>query len=77
METAINRLKEKIALKPFGMELLPEVFSAGQLNHLYKSIVGHEVDLAKLVNSRLLVVKDEKKQLFSFDKVSYRKESLR
>jgi 8-oxo-dGTP diphosphatase len=69
--TAMGRLKEKIALKPFGMELLPEVFSVGQLNQLYKIIAGHEVDLTKLAQSNLLVVEDEKNQLFSFDKAVY------
>lgn len=42
--TALNRLRAKLRYEPIGFELLPEKFTLSQLQHLYETVLGTEID---------------------------------
>jgi 8-oxo-dGTP diphosphatase len=44
LETAINRLRGKVRYQPIGFELLPERFTLTQLQTLYQTILGKELN---------------------------------
>ena len=39
IQTAMDKLREKIHFEPIGFELLPDVFTMSQLQHLYEAIL--------------------------------------
>jgi 8-oxo-dGTP diphosphatase len=66
LDTAMNRLSEKMKLAPMGSELLPEYFTKDQLNGLYNAIAGHGADIDKLLNERILIASNEEHQMYRF-----------
>jgi 8-oxo-dGTP diphosphatase len=44
LETAINRLRGKVRYQPIGFELLPESFTLTQLQTLYETILGKDLN---------------------------------
>lgn len=44
LATAHERLQGKVRYQPIGFELLPPTFKLSQLQHLYESILGREID---------------------------------
>ncbi len=76
---AIVRLKAKLHYEPIGFELLPEKFPFSDLEHLYKSILGNNLDRrnfrSKMLKMKILIELDEKQSdvphkrghLYSFD----------
>lgn len=44
IKTAVHKLKEKIHFEPIGFELLPEVFTMSELQHLYEIILNMTFD---------------------------------
>ena len=44
LRVAMKTLRERIHFEPVGFELLPEVFTMPQLQHLYESILGVRFD---------------------------------
>lgn len=44
VEVALERLRGKVRYQPIGFELLPGKFTLGQLQRLYESILGRELD---------------------------------
>jgi 8-oxo-dGTP diphosphatase len=44
LQSARNKLKEKIKIQPIGFNLLPEKFTLSQLHKLYESILDKELD---------------------------------
>jgi len=63
LETAINRLKGKVKYEPIGFELIPELFTLSQLQHLYEVILDQTLDKRnfrkKLLSTGLLIETDE------------------
>ena len=84
LETGLNALKQKMRSEPVGFELLPAKFTLRQLQHLYETILGVEIDKRnfrrKIQGMKFLVPLDEKQkgvahkpaQLFNFDKENYK-----
>jgi len=82
-EVAIERLRNKIRYQPVGFELLPEKFTLSQLQSLYESILGKELDKRnfrkKIVGMSMLVDCQERQKgvahraakLYSFDRKAY------
>ena len=50
LRIALKTLKEKIHFQPIGFELLPEVFTMPQLQHLYESILEVKFDRRNFAN---------------------------
>ncbi|HHG85601.1 MAG TPA: NUDIX hydrolase, partial [Bacteroidetes bacterium] len=81
---ARKRLQDKVRYAPIGFELLPPKFSLSQLQQLYETILGTELDKRnfrkKLMGMDVLVELDEYEQgvahraakLFRFDPEKYR-----
>jgi 8-oxo-dGTP diphosphatase len=81
--TALNRLKNKVRYEPIGFELLPRKFTLFQLQKLYETILGHELDKRnfrkKMLKMGLLRELDEVQQdvphraakLYEFNEVAY------
>jgi 8-oxo-dGTP diphosphatase len=44
LETALTRLSNKVRYVPIGFELLPQLFTLTQLQHLYEAILGRALD---------------------------------
>jgi 8-oxo-dGTP diphosphatase len=44
VEVALERLRSKVRYQPIGFELLPGKFTLGQLQRLYETILGRELD---------------------------------
>ena len=44
LATAIKRLRGKLRYEPIGFELLPPKFTLTQLQHLYETVLGTEID---------------------------------
>ena len=44
LATALTRLKGKVRYEPIGFELLPSKFTLSQLQHLYESALGTDLD---------------------------------
>lgn len=61
--TAIDRLRSKVHYEPIGFELLPKKFTLPQLQQLYETILGQELDrrnfLRKFRKMELLTELDE------------------
>jgi 8-oxo-dGTP diphosphatase len=84
IETAIERIRGKIAYRPIGFELLPKKFTLTQLQHLYETILQREIDKRnfrkKVLSLGLLVELDElekdvprrRARLYRFDRKKYR-----
>ena len=85
LETAVSRLQGKVRYEPIGFEMLPPKFTLSQLQQLYESVLGTELDKRnfrkKVVGFDLLVPLDETQmagrhrpaQLFRFDAEKYEK----
>lgn len=83
LATALTRLRGKLTYQPVGFELLPPKFTLTQLQRLYESVLGQELDKRnfrkKVLSFDLLVPLKEKHQegphrpaqLFRFDPVKY------
>jgi 8-oxo-dGTP diphosphatase len=81
---AIKRLRYKTSQKPIGFELLPEKFTMRELQKLYESILGEELDKRNFINKinalDILIKLQEKDMnssrkgsfLFRFDAKKYR-----
>src|SRR5215475_1293014 len=79
LETAVARLKGKVRYQPIGFELLPPKFTLSELQHLYETVLGTELDKRnfrkKVLGFGLLVPLQETQmsgrhrpaQLFRFD----------
>lgn len=84
LKVAFERLQGKIVYQPIGFELLPEKFSFSQLQSLYETILGAEMDRRnfrkKILSMGILIELDEYAQgvphraarLYSFDEKRYR-----
>src|SRR6266550_127767 len=85
LATALARLKGKVRYQPIGFELLPPKFTLSQLQHIYESVIGVELDKRnfrkKVVGCDLLLPLKETQmagrhrpaQLFRFDTDKYAK----
>ncbi len=83
LETGLKRLRGKLRYEPIGFELLPEKFTLPQLQRLYESVLGNELDKRnfrkKVLGFGLLIPLDEKlregphrpAQLYRFDPGRY------
>lgn len=81
---ALNALRNKLATRPIGFELLPRKFTFGQLQRLYEAILGTLFDKRnfrrKILNMDILIPLEEKQQgvphkparLYMFDEERYR-----
>lgn len=81
--TALARLRGKLTYQPVGFELLPPKFTLTQLQRLYESVLGTEIDKRnfrkKVLRCDLLIpLKEQHRegahrpaQLFRFDPVKY------
>jgi 8-oxo-dGTP diphosphatase len=81
-ETAINRLRAKVRYQPIGFELLPDEFTLPQLQRLYETILGMELNKRNF-RTRILkmgILKEVGRQqgvshrparIYSFDKEKY------
>lgn len=84
LKTAINRLKGKLRYEPIGFELLPKKFTLSQLQKLYETVLGQELDKRnfrkKFLKMDLLMELDELQtgvahraaRLYQFDEAKYR-----
>lgn len=50
LRQALRTLKERICFEPIGFELLPEVFTMTELQHLYEAILGVKFDRRNFYN---------------------------
>jgi 8-oxo-dGTP diphosphatase len=85
LEVAHQRLRGKVRYQPIGFELLPEKFTLSQLQHLYETILGRELDKRnfrkKILGMDILIGLDEVEQdvahraaqLYKFDGERYHK----
>lgn len=82
LATAINRLRTKMRYEPVGFELLPERFTLPQLQKLYETILGQELNKrnfrTRIKNMDILRkvgrqenVAHRPASLYSFDKIKY------
>jgi len=83
VQQAIKRLRYKASVEPIGFELLPEKFTMRQLQKLYESILGQELDkrnfIKKILGLDVLIKLDEKDMtsskkgsfLYQFDAEKY------
>ncbi|HEY9597862.1 MAG TPA: NUDIX domain-containing protein [Cyanophyceae cyanobacterium] len=84
LDTALIRLKNKVRYEPIGFELLPKKFTLFQLQKLYETVLGQELDKRnfrkKFLKMELLRELDEVQQdvphraarLYEFDEEKYR-----
>ncbi len=85
LNAALTRLRGKLPYEPIGFELLPPKFTLTQLQRLYESVLGAEIDKRnfrkKVLSHELLIPLKETHrdgphrpaQLFRFDPVRYEK----
>lgn len=83
LAVALNRLKNKVRYEPIGFELLPQKFTLFQLQKLYETILGQDLDKRnfrkKILKMDLLRELDEVQQdvphraakLYEFDEEKY------
>ncbi|GET27948.1 NUDIX hydrolase [Prolixibacter sp. SD074] len=83
VEKALKRLREEVQIRPVGFHLLPEMFTLTQLQQLYETVLGIELDtrnFRKKIQKMHLVVDTGKMQtgvahraarLFRFDEKVY------
>lgn len=84
LDSARVSLRNKLATRPIGFELLPEKFTFGQLQKLYETILGTSFDKRnfrrKIHNMNILVALDEKQsgvphkpaRLYKFNEERYK-----
>jgi 8-oxo-dGTP diphosphatase len=84
LNKALTALRNKLATRPVGFELLPAKFTFGQIQKLYEAILGTLFDKRnfrrKILNMDILVPLNEKQQgvphkpaqLYMFDEARYR-----
>lgn len=71
---AITQLRYKTSKKPIGFELLPDKFTMRQLQKLYESILGEELDKRNFINktkSLDILIKLQEKDMNSSRKGSF------
>lgn len=85
LDTALERLKGKVRYQPIGFELLPPLFTLGQLQQLYETVLERPLDKRnfrkKILSMGVLVETDEVQQdvahraarLYRFDEGKYQK----
>ena len=85
LRKALSHLRNKLATRPIGFELLPRKFTFGQLQRVYETILGMDFDKRnfrrKILNMDVLVPLDEKQtgvphkpaRLYMFNEDRYRK----
>ncbi|MGE5410737.1 MAG: NUDIX hydrolase [Clostridiales bacterium] len=85
IDTALEKLRNRVRYRPIGFELLPAKFTLPQLQHLYESILDKKLDKRnfrkKLMAMNLLQKLEEKETnnikraayLYRFDKKNYNK----
>lgn len=85
LDTALARLRGKLTYQPIGFELLPPKFTLTQLQRLYESVLGTDIDKRnfrkKVLSYNLLIPLQETHrdgphrpaQLFKFNPVRYEK----
>jgi len=85
IEFALDKLRTRVRFKPIGFELLPIKFTLPQLQKLYESILGKDLDkrnfrkkLSKMNLVKKLKEKDQNNKrraafLYKFDKLTYNK----
>jgi len=85
LNKALSSLKNKLRVEPIGFELLPEKFTLGQLQKVYETILGTELDKRnfrrKILNKGIIKQLEEKQKgvphkrasLFEFDQIAYEK----
>ncbi|MEY8760429.1 NUDIX hydrolase [Chryseobacterium tongliaoense] len=85
IEKALLTLREKISIKPIGYNLLPEKFTLSELQKLYETILGKELNRGnfyrKIKNLGILKKLDEQRRggahkspdLYIFDEENYNK----
>lgn len=84
LQTALARLRAKIRYQPIGFELLPKKFTLTQLQQLYATVLGRDIDKRnfrkKLLATRLLKPLEEfasgrhrSARLYRFDRRHYQK----
>lgn len=44
VENAVKMLRQRIKTEPLSFNLLPNLFTLTQLQHVYEAILGHEID---------------------------------
>ena len=84
LSQAHSSLRNKLATRPIGFELLPDKFTFGQLQKVYETILGMQFDKRnfrrKILNMDILVPLDEKQtgvphkpaRLYQFNEDRYR-----
>lgn len=84
IDQALERLKGKVRYAPIGFELLPKRFTLTELQRLYETVLGRELDKRnfrkKVLGMELLIETDEVQKdvahraarLYRFDKRKYR-----
>ena len=90
IEYAKERLKRRFKRRPVGFTLLPEEFTLTELQHLYESALGKEMDKRnfrkKIFKSELIIESGNKTdpeqtrkaaKLYSFDQDKYQKMTLK
>ncbi|MEG0761127.1 NUDIX domain-containing protein [Chryseobacterium piscicola] len=85
IEKALLALREKIAIRPIGYNLLPEKFTLSEIQKLYETILGKELNRGnfyrKIKNLGILKKLDEQRRggahkspdLYTFDEENYQK----
>lgn len=85
IDKALLTLRERISIKPIGYNLLPEKFTLSELQKLYETILGKELNRGnfyrKIKNLGILKKLDEQRRggahkapdLYSFDEQNYNK----
>ncbi|PZU81261.1 MAG: NUDIX hydrolase [Chryseobacterium sp.] len=85
IDKALLTLRERISIKPIGYNLLPEKFTLSELQKLYETILGKELNRGnfyrKIKNLGILKKLDEQRRggahkspdLYSFDEENYNK----
>ncbi len=85
LRKALSHLRNKLATRPIGFELLPAKFTFGQLQRVYETILGTDFDKRnfrrKILNMEILIPLDEKQKgvphkparLYMFNEDRYRK----
>jgi 8-oxo-dGTP diphosphatase len=83
LTVGLNALKLKMRSEPVGFELLPSKFTLGQLQNLYETVMGYEIDKRnfrrKILGMNFLVQLEEKQRgvahkparLYQFNQSAY------
>lgn len=88
LDAGLNVLRQQLSHKPIGMNLLPERFTISELQRLYETILGRELNRGnfyrRIMRFDILIKHDDQRKggahkspnLYSFDPVKYH-ESLK